>query len=611
MPRIQQLSTAVITKIAAGEVIERPASVVKELLENSLDAGATRIDIEVEQGGAELIRVVDNGGGLHPDDLELAFANHATSKLANADDLFAVRTLGFRGEALASIGGVAQVTLQARQPEAPVGAEVVCQGGQLVPAKVWNGAAGTRVEVRRLFFNTPVRRKFLRTPATEMGHICEVCTRVALARPGLHLTLTHGGKDVYEIAAATALLDRIRLFFGSEVSDRLYAVDATQGPAHLYGFIADPACDRGTAKMQYLFLNGRWIRDRSLSHAVQEAYRGLLMVGRYATAFLFLELPPDHVDVNVHPTKAEVRFRDSGALFSFVLATIRNRLSEANLTARWRPPNPALASAPQGAPWLAPPQEQGAPSLFSQPGFPTFTKNPLPEPRRIEPRISEEPAAPAVNGVAHQESASAKPLANGTEISGHSGGEKKAIQLHNAYLVLETPEGMLVIDQHALHERILFEQFKDRFRAGALETQKLLIPEPIELAAEQAAKTLEQRDALTELGLGVEDFGGGTLLVTSYPAILGKTPAAEILKSVVDYLAAQERLPSREHLLNELMSLMSCHAAVRSGDPLNADEIAGLIAQRHLAQDAHHCPHGRPTALLFTRHELDRQFRRV
>src|SRR5262245_16548173 len=249
MPRIHQLPTAVITKIAAGEVIERPASVVKEVLENSLDAGATRIDIEVEQGGAELIRVVDNGSGIHPDDLEIAFANHATSKLASADDLFAVHTLGFRGEALASIGGVAQVTMQSRQPDAAVGAEVVSQGGQLAAAKVWNGAAGTRVEVRHLFYNTPVRRKFLRTPATEMGHICEVCTRIALARPGLHLTLTHGGKSVYEVAAATGLLDRIRLFFGSEVSDRLYAVDATQGPAHLYGFIADPACDRGTAKM--------------------------------------------------------------------------------------------------------------------------------------------------------------------------------------------------------------------------------------------------------------------------------------------------------------------------------------------------------------------------
>lgn len=613
MARIQQLPNSVITKIAAGEVIERPASVVKELLENSLDAGATRIDIEVENGGAELIRVVDNGGGIHPDDLALAFSNHATSKLASADDLFNVHTLGFRGEALASIGGVSQVTLQSRPTDAPVGAEVACQGSAVSPAKVWNGAPGTRIEVRHLFFNTPVRRKFLRTAATEMGHICEACTRISLARPGLHLTLSHNGKKVYEITGAATLADRIRLFFSKDVSDRLYPVDATLGPAHLYGFIADPACDRGTPKMQYLFLNGRWIRDRSLGHAVQEAFRGLLMTGRYAVAFLFLDMPADHVDVNVHPTKAEVRFRDSGALFSFFLATIRNRLSAENLTARLRPPSANLGGAPQGAPWLTPQQEHVTPSLFGQAGFPTFTKNPLPEPRRVESRAAGATPAPVVNGHAGLESASAKPQASSglDRVALHGLNDSKAIQLHNAYLVLETPEGMLVIDQHALHERILFEQLKDRFRAGALEAQKLLIPEPVELTADQAAKTLEQKDALAELGLSVEDFGGGTLLVTSYPAILGKTPPTEILKSVVDYLAAQERLPTREHLLNELMSLMACHAAVRSGDPLSAEEIAALSGQRHLAQDAHHCPHGRPTALLFTRHELDRQFRRV
>jgi DNA mismatch repair protein MutL len=650
MARIRQLPGNVITKIAAGEVIERPASVVKELCENSLDAGATRLDVAVLEGGAELIRVVDDGHGIAPDDLPLAFANHATSKLTGADDLFRVHTLGFRGEALASIGGVAQVALQSRpnpstaSPPAAagdlqVGAEITCEGGQLSPVRLWNGAPGTRIEVRHLFFNTPVRRKFLRTPATEMGHICEVCTRIALARPGLQLTLTHNGKQVYEVPAAGDLLERIRLFCGSEVAERLYPIDNVQGPAHLYGFIGDPACDRGTAKMQYLFLNGRWIRDRSLGHAVQEAYRGLLMSGRYATSFLFLDLPADHVDVNVHPTKAEVRFRDSGALFSFVLATIRRRLSAENLTARLRPPPLQAATAAmqgmpvqgtpvQGTPWR-PQVEEHAASLFSQPGFPTFTKNPLPEPRRVpvaqtqadsvnaaNPPVNgqhlaggagQAPSDGAVNGTAH--TAGVHEAGNGT--ANVLAPDAKAIQLHHAYLVLETPEGMLVIDQHALHERILFEQLKERFRTGALEAQRLLIPEPVELSPEQAAKTLERRGELAELGLGVEDFGGGTLLVTSYPALLGKTPPAEILKSVVEYFAGQDRLPSREHLLNELMSLMACHAAVRSGDPLTPEEVSALIAQRHLVQDVHHCPHGRPTALLFTRHDLDRQFRRV
>lgn len=621
-PRIRQLPLSVITKIAAGEVIERPASVVKELLENSVDAGATRIDIDIEQGGAELIRVVDNGHGIQAADLPAAFANHATSKLTSADDLFSVHTLGFRGEALASIGGVARVTLQSLAEGEEVGAEISCEGGELAPVRVWNGSAGTRIQVRQLFYNTPVRRKFLRQPGTEMGHICEIFTRIALARPGLHLTLTHNGKEVYEVSAGTSLLDRIGLFFSQEVKEQLYAIDARHGPAHLFGFVADPACERGNAKMQYLFLNGRWIRDRSLGHALQEAYRGLLMTGRYATAFLFLELPADQVDVNVHPTKAEVRFRDGGALYSFVLATIRNRLGEENLTARLRPP-PGAGTVSAGnlaaAPWLVPQQVQETPSLFGQAGFPSYTRNPLPEPQSTRQEAASGPLSPPLTP--------ASPTAgNGAEqerrerVGEREGGGQgalahepplKAIQLHNAYLVLETAEGMLVIDQHALHERILFEQFKERMRTGTLETQRLLIPEPVELTAEQAARTLEHRQELAELGLAVEDFGGGTVLLTGYPALLGRIPPAEILKTVVDHLSAKERPPTREQLLGDLLSLMACHAAVRSGDPLTPEEISALVAQRHLAGDAHHCPHGRPTALLFTRHDLDRQFRRI
>jgi len=609
MPRIQQLPTTVVTKIAAGEVIERPASVVKELLENSVDAGSTRLDIEVEQGGSELIRVVDNGGGIHPDDLPLAFTNHATSKLASADDLFCVRTLGFRGEALASIGGVAQVTLQSRPADRQVGAEVSCNGGVLGQVKVWNGAPGTRIEVRHLFYNTPVRRKFLRAPATEMGHLCEIFTRLALARPGLHLTLRHNGKHVYEVTSTTTLEDRIALFFGADVRDRLYAVDAALGGAHLYGYVGDPSCDRGNAKTQYLFLNGRWIRDRSLGHAIQEGYRGLIMTGRYPVSFLFLELPPDQVDVNVHPTKAEVRFRDSHALYSLFLNTVRQRLAQENLVARLQAPA-APPPVPPPAAWLSPAPIQETPSLYSQPGLPSFTKNPLPPPPRngtSAPLPPPEPADLRRAAPVSEAPADSRPAAPVPEIEA----DAKAIQLHNAYLVLETPEGMLVIDQHALHERILFEQIKQRVRTGTLESQQLLIPEPVDLTAEQAARTLEHKDELAELGLGVEAFGGGTVLVTRYPALLGRRSPGEILKRVVDHLVAKERVPTREQLLNDLMSLMACHAAVRSGDPLTPEEITSLAAQRHLAQDAHHCPHGRPTALLFTRQELDRQFRRT
>jgi DNA mismatch repair protein MutL len=595
MPRIQQLPPSVVTKIAAGEVIERPASVVKELLENSVDAGANRIEVDVEAGGVECIRVVDNGCGIPADELPLAFASHATSKLQTADDLFQIATLGFRGEALASISGVAQVTLQSRVPGTPHGSEMTCHGGDLSAARAWNGAAGTRIEVRHLFYNTPVRRKFLRTTGTEMGHVCETFTRLSLSHPTVHWVLRHNGKFVYEVPATAGLADRIGLFFGAELRDQLYDVEVWQGPVHLRGFIADPACERGNAKAQYLFVNGRWVRDRSLGHALQEGYRGLLMTGRYAVAFLFLDLPPDQVDVNVHPTKSEVRFRDGNALHHLVFAAVRERLRAENLTPRLQV-TPGIAAPPPAAErtiWAAPP-EAGP-----------MTR--LPDPPAIGPKPpgNESPpaAAPALPPPPN--------VGNGQRPELPPPGSFKAIQLYDCYLVLETPEGMLVIDQHALHERILFEQLKRRLRSGALETQRLLIPEPVELTADQAARALDQRAALAELGLGVEDFGGGTVLLTSYPAILGRRPPREVFKAVVDHLMAKDRPPTRDVLLNDLLSLMACHSAVRAGDRLMPEEIAALLEQRQLADDTHHCPHGRPTALLFSRHDLEKQFRRV
>ncbi|HYV38929.1 MAG TPA: DNA mismatch repair protein MutL, partial [Gemmataceae bacterium] len=430
---------------------------------------------------------------------------------------------------------------------------------------------------------------------TELGHVCETFTRLALAHPQLHLTLRHNGKGVYEVPPTANLAERLGLFFGAELRDKLYAIDVKGGPARLHGFVANPSCERGNNKMQYLFLNGRWIRDRSLGHALQEAYRGLVMTGRYAIAFLFLELPADLVDVNVHPTKSEVRFRDSSALYSLVLNTVRQRLSAANLTPRLQPP-----------------------STLMPPRSPMFGNAILPEPPGPEPREETFPAAPLSDSPKVYRTDAGVPTAAAVAEALDqqprlmpSSTTLRAIQLYNAYLVLETAEGMLVIDQHALHERILFEQLKNRIRSGSLEVQQLLIPEPVDLTAEQAARTLEHRAALAELGLGIQDFGGGTVLLTSYPAILGNRDPQKILKAVVDHLASKDRMPTREQLFNDLLSLMACHAAVRAGDPLTPEEIAALVAQRELADDTHHCPHGRPTSLLFTRHDLDRQFRRV
>jgi DNA mismatch repair protein MutL len=362
-----------------------------------------------------------------------------------------------------------------------------------------------------------------------------------------------------------------------------------QGPARLTGYVADPSCERGNAKLQYLFINGRWIRDRSLTHAVQEAYRGLIMTGRYPVWFLFVELPPDAVDVNVHPTKAEVRFRDGQAVFHMVLAVVRDRLRSLNLVPKLIAPpersgigfrvsgfGESPISSPQN--WFPQPQTSPTQSMFANvaPSSPD-TRSPTPDTR---PAIADIRSAPAV-------------------------------QMHDAYLLVETPDGVLVIDQHALHERILFEQLRRRMQAGPIERQRLLVPEPIDLTAEQAAKVLEQKDALAELGLEVGEFGGGTIVLSSYPAILTRAAPAVILRSVVDRLVAKDRPPSREALLNDLLASMACRAAVKAGDRLSPDEIAELLTQRELADNTHHCPHGRPTSLLFSRQELDRQFRRT
>ncbi len=610
MPRIQQLPSNVVTKIAAGEVIERPASVVKELLENSIDAGATRLDIELEQGGSELIRVADDGHGIHADDLRLVFASHATSKLSNADDLFRIGTLGFRGEAMASIGGVAKVSVQSRPAGAADGAAILCDGGDLSDIRPWNGSPGTRVEVKHLFFNTPVRKKFLKGIPTELGHVTETVTRLALAYPALHIVLKHNGRLVHEIPASATLPDRLGLFFGKDVRDNLIEVDAEAGGLELFGYVTDPQCDRGNAKTQYLFVNGRWIRDRSLAHALQEAFRGLLMTGRYAVGFLFVNLPPDQVDVNVHPTKSEVRFRDSSAIYSLVRGGVKRALLAKNLLPKLQVSNDGPLPETVGeqarsprfdqavytqAPWEREPAPTHAPIFATPPEAkpPTVDAGDITFAPPREFTLPDVPAPPPLMTI--------PPLAP----------PQRAIQIHDAYLVVETPQGMLVIDQHALHERILFEQLRRRILDGKLDVQRLLIPEPIDLTMEQAAVVLDAKVQLAELGLEVEDFGGGTVAVSSYPALLGRIPVQQIFQGVVDELVKDDRTPTKAHVFHHLLATMACKAAVKAGDKLTSDEIDYLMQLRQLAEDSHHCPHGRPTSLTFSRHELDKQFKRI
>jgi DNA mismatch repair protein MutL len=596
MPRIRALPANVVTQIAAGEVIERPASVVKELVENSLDAGATRIAIELESGGTERICVVDDGHGIHADDLPLAVASHATSKLQSADDLFRIATNGFRGEALASIAGIAKLTLQSRTAEGD-GAELKCDGGELSPIRPWGGAVGTRIEVRHLFFNVPARKKFLKSIATELRTASETVTRLALSHPEVGFTLTHNQRTVIDIPKATSLPDRIALFFGGEVAQALLPVDSGDREPRIHGYVCDPKIDRGNSQLQYLFVNGRWFRDRSLGHAFTDAYRGLILTGRYPIGFLFLTVPPDQVDVNVHPTKSEVRFRDQSAIYSLVRGAVKTKLLSENLipsvpvpqgtAVEWTPREPIqpLASPVAADPSLpfsfAIPAPARTPSLVESIEFPPPPPRPLPE----APVVAAKPP---------------EPLPNPT-----------AFQLHDAYIVLETADGMLVIDQHALHERILFEQLRQRIRDGKLEIQRLLVPEPIELPPVQFAAVLEAKAELLELGLDVSEFGGNTVILNSYPSLLGRKSPRAILLAVVDELTTKERAPAKEQLLHLLMATMACKAAVKAGDPLAPDEIQNLLALRAFAEDSHHCPHGRPTSLLFRRSELDRQFKRT
>ncbi len=644
---IKHLTQSLINKIAAGEVIERPSSVVKELMENAIDAGAARIDVAVEKGGLEMIRVVDNGCGIGAEELPLAVASHATSKIAEAEDLYRVGSLGFRGEALASIAEVSRLVLRSRTGEAAGGAELEVMGGRVGKAAPCGCPVGTAVEVYNLFFNTPVRRKFLRSIQTEFGHVAEAFTRLALAAPQVHFTLRHNNKAVFELAASDGLLERIARFFGRELTDNLIWVESIDGSVKISGYAAHPSQSRSHNRMQYFFLNGRYIRDRSLQHALGEAYRGLLLTGRYPIAFFILQMPPELVDVNVHPTKLEVRFQDSGRLYSQLLATLRSKFLTTDLNTRVQTAaadslansgpgggGPFGGEDPTGghdvvraeqlrrelvdwakgkvAAWdAADAADTDATARTAHFGEPQGSeRKPLGLYRLQSPYTAHEihsPEPPAT--------LKCLPGQTGREISIAEDTSKHparpALQVHNRYLVTETDEGVMVIDQHALHERILYEQFRHRLSTGTIETQSLLAPEPVDLTAAESAAALENRDLLARLGLKIEPFGGDTILVVGYPAMLANINPGELLRELLERLISGGKQPERRDLLDDLMHAIACKAAIKAGDRLTPEEIAALLEQRHLVDDAHHCPHGRPTALVFTREELDRQFKRV
>ena len=670
MSRIQQLNPTVINKIAAGEVIERPASVVKELLENSVDALATRIEVEIADGGTELIRVVDDGEGIHPNDLLLSVTSHATSKIRSDEDLFSVATMGFRGEALASIASVSRFRIRTRQADQAQGIELEVNGGVNGVPQPCGCPLGTMIEVRQLFANTPVRRKFLKTVNTEASHVSEQFSRVAIANPRLHMTLRHNGKIVYELPASARLLDRLRFFYGAELTDDLIEVeseiaadDGTPEPIRLWGYVAHPNHSKSNRKGQYLFLNGRWIQDRSLQHALMESYRGLLMVNRYPIAWLFLELPPHLVDVNVHPNKSEVRFRSGQQLYRQMLSTIRNRFLTSDLDGRMDIPGekskdaavaaeplpqqrelgeqlqswsaaalsaPAAARSPQSQAVAidALPLPTGTPTVTSDSAGVAMTDGPVAAPCGSPTESVANAAATFSAGAAGPSVDSSPQPATGAEgtnadeatrvtqeqtarESAVAAQTERAFQIHDCYLVVATDEGLTIIDQHALHERILYEYLRNRILNGQVESQKLLVPESIDFSPKEAAMLLEHRELLADIGFGVEEFGGSTILVTSYPVMLSRANRTRIVRDIVDELDKAGRKPERRDVIDSLLHMMSCKAAIKAGQRLAPEEIDSLLEQRHLCDDHHHCPHGRPTALVLNRQTLDRQFGRL
>ncbi len=636
MPVIRQLPLSVVNKIAAGEVIERPASVVKELLENSVDAGAQRIEVTLGQGGTDLIRVSDNGCGIAADDLPLAVASHATSKIADADDLFRVGTFGFRGEALASIAEVSHLSIRSRPATSDSGHELSVTGGVRRDITPIGCPPGTTIEIRNLFYNTPVRRKFLRASQTEIGHCSEAFTRIAIAQPNIHFTLRHNDKLLYDLPPTANWRERIAAFFGRDLEQRLIPLDNTDGDVRLFGYAADPEHSRANNRLQYLLLNGRFIRDRSLQHALGEAYRGLLLGGRFPIAFLRLDIPAEAVDVNVHPTKLEVRFADSGRIYSLLLGTIRKKFLATDLTARVQSaagtePGADTADAtatqehrrslvewakgalgqPRGTVAVVDSPDDSQASLelrFEPPSGPPLELNRLDRSWQPAPLSARQHQAAEYAGHATHSFSPSPPLPVTPSLPSRS---HLGFQVHNRYLITQNEDGMVVIDQHALHERILYEQLREKVLAGQMEMQRLLVPEPVTLSPTDLAAALSARDTLAQLGIEVEEFGGDTVLVSSYPAMLANLSPGEMLRQVVELLTTSHKQPERRDLLDELLHMIACKAAIKAGDHLAPEEITALLEQRHCYQDSHHCPHGRPTALVFTREELDRRFKRT
>jgi DNA mismatch repair protein MutL len=630
VPRIKPLPTLVANQIAAGEVVERPASIVKELVENALDAGSTRITLDIEQGGIELIRITDDGCGIPESDLPLAIAPHATSKISSAQDLEHVATLGFRGEALASIASVSRLSLRSRTAD-QAGAAVIevdwdkSPGAGHDAVRPAAGPVGTCITVRNLFFNTPARRKFLRTVGTEQERALDTFRQLAMAHPAVAFAATVDGRHTLDLPPNQSPRERVVALLGKELGGQLLEVGADQfddsrGVA-LWGLVGTPAIARGTNRSQHIFVNGRAIRDRTIQHAIAEAYRGLIDPSRYPTAVLMLEMSPAGVDVNVHPAKAEVRFRDGSLIHSVILRAVRESLRAADLTPTFSSPRPTPAYEPT-LPGAGLSGTGGAEPASGITRFVDYFKRAdpaAPQPLNygaVQDALREAPPNP--------QSAIPNPQSPAPAALPEPKPADRVLQVHNSYLVTQDDQGVVIIDQHALHERVMFEYLLARVGAGGLESQQLLAPAVMPATASGIDRAAELAPLLEKIGVGVTPLSKDALGINAFPSFLfdrGVDPIEFMhellekdLRTATPPSSSDFRPPTSdfaEAALREVLDMMACKAAVKAGDHMSDIELAELVRLRGEVERSSNCPHGRPTSIRLTIKELEKLFGRT
>jgi DNA mismatch repair protein MutL len=619
MGQIVVLDQNMVNMIAAGEVIERPASVVKELMENSIDAGATKITASIEDGGRKLISVADNGCGMDGEDLGRAFEPHTTSKIKTSKDLQGISTLGFRGEALASIASVAQVraTSRVKGQDGANCIEIDCGNkGDISPA---SADYGTTIQIRDIFYKLPARRKFLRTANTEMGHIAEQFTRIALSntsasnKQGLDLTLIHNGKELYRLSDKDNLHSRIAELFpipSSGISENLIEAESNEKGLHILALMGKPSISRTSKKFQYIFLNGRFIRDKFISHAIKEAYRGLLEPNRFPVVFLFIRMRYEDYDVNVHPTKSEVRFYNANLVHSQILGCLREKLLGTDLQTQAQLPGPANFPGSQGSPPAGHRSQAISDAMAeffkkhrpvqTQEQFSYKSKQHLVALRPATGQVTESRTGPAS---AFSETSQAEP-----EIRPE---QRKFLQIHDSFIVVQTDDGFDIIDQHALHERIIYERLSRRIRKNKLESQKLLIPESFEVTPSGADALKTNAELLEKLGIELVPFGPKTLAIQAFPTLLSKADPLDFVQDLIDLLESKDVNLDGERLLDEVLNMAACKAAIKAGQRLTMSEIEQLLLDKENTESASRCPHGRPTTIKFSISDLEKQFKRT